>query len=142
MLPRAEFALNNKALYDQPSENCRDTHVMHRFATKGCGLRSRILTMVMLISLALLNGCGTLIARSDSSLVDARYYPGTQGSLLLLGLDGHTGEASGEMVFCWMSVVCPLFTLIALPVDITLDTLLLPYDALKPENSSMADRPE
>lgn len=104
---------------------------MHVFATQSDALRTRVLTMMMLISLVLLNGCGTVIARSDSSPVDARYYPGTQGSLLLLGLDGQTGEASGEMVFCWMTVVCPLFTLIALPVDITLDTLLLPYDALK-----------
>ncbi len=70
------------------------------------------------------------------------YLPATQGSLLLLGLDDHTGEASGEMVFCWMSVVCPLFTLISLPVDIILDTLLLPYDALKPESNSMADKTE
>ncbi|UXD86940.1 YceK/YidQ family lipoprotein [Thalassolituus hydrocarboniclasticus] len=115
---------------------------MHVFATQSDALRTRVLTMMMLISLVLLNGCGTVIARSDSSPVDARYYPGTQGSLLLLGLDGQTGEASGEMVFCWMSVVCPLFTLIALPVDITLDTLLLPYDALQPENSSMADKAE
>lgn len=142
MLPRAEFALNNKALYDQPSANCRDINLMHVFATQSDALRTRVLTMMMLISLVLLNGCGTVIARSDSSPVDARYYPGTQGSLLLLGLDGQTGEASGEMVFCWMTVVCPLFTLIALPVDITLDTLLLPYDALKPENSSMANKAE
>ncbi len=95
------------------------------------GQRS-ILALMLLASLVLMSGCGTVLARSDSSPVDARYYPGTQGSLLLLGLDGHTGEASGEMVFCWMSVVCPLFTLVTLPVDITLDTLLLPYDALKP----------
>lgn len=48
---------------------------------------------------------------------------------MLLGLNNNNKEANGETVFCWMMVVCPVITLTSLPIDISIDTLLLPFDA-------------
>lgn len=48
---------------------------------------------------------------------------------MLLGLNNSSKEAHGATVFCWISVVCPVITLASLPIDISLDTLLVPFDA-------------
>lgn len=32
---------------------------------------------------------------------------------------------------CWIMVLCPVVTLASLPLDISTDTLLVPFDALK-----------
>lgn len=48
---------------------------------------------------------------------------------MLLGLNNSNKESNGATVFCWMMVVCPVITLASLPINISIDTLLLPFDA-------------
>jgi uncharacterized protein YceK len=94
----------------------------------------------LLITLLALTACGTYIGRSETTSVDGDYYRGTKGGLLLLGISNSSGveEAHGATVFCWMSVVCPVITLISLPIDIAIDTALIPYDAVKDHEQSQA----
>lgn len=80
-------------------------------------------------TLLCLTACGTLIGRSETTPIESDYYKGTQGNLMLLGLNNMHNEANGAAVVCWMMVVCPVITLVSLPIDISIDTLLVPYDA-------------
>lgn len=73
--------------------------------------------------------CGTLIGRSEATLIESDYYKGTQGNLMLLGLNNTGKEVNGATVACWIMVVCPVITLASLPIDISIDTLLVPYVA-------------
>lgn len=80
--------------------------------------------LIALISLALC-GCGTLLARSGA-LDSHDYYKGVRADVRLL----HSGPGYGYLSpACWMSLVCPLATVVSLPVDAAVDTLLLPWDA-------------
>jgi uncharacterized protein YceK len=90
-------------------------------------VRSGILTAMLLT----LSACGTFIGRSETGAVEGDYYNGTKGNFLLLGLSNSSSEAHGATVVCWMMVVCPVITLASLPIDISIDTVLIPYDALK-----------
>lgn len=86
------------------------------------------LALITLLSL-LLNACGTVLGRDKGNDSAPDFYKGTAADLRLLGVNS-SGEAHGATVFCWISVVCPLLTLVSLPIDAVLDTLLLPIDAL------------
>ncbi|BCD83719.1 hypothetical protein PSm6_01260 [Pseudomonas solani] len=84
-------------------------------------------TCVLLLPL-LLGGCGSFIARGDSAhLVDADYYKGTQADWQLL-TDGLNSGYAPLTLFCWMSLVCPVATLASIPLDLVVDTALLPHD--------------
>lgn len=48
---------------------------------------------------------------------------------MLLGINNTSKEAHGATVACWIMVICPVITLVSLPIDISIDTLLVPYDA-------------
>lgn len=48
---------------------------------------------------------------------------------MLLGLNNTNKEMNGATVACWIMVACPVITLVSLPIDISIDTLLVPYDA-------------
>jgi len=48
---------------------------------------------------------------------------------MLLGLNNTNKEVNGAAVACWIMVVCPVITSASLPIDISIDTLLVPYDA-------------
>ncbi|MGL4318310.1 MAG: hypothetical protein ACRCTL_17065 [Pseudomonas sp.] len=63
--------------------------------------------------------------------MEGDYYNSTKGDLLLLGVATPDGEAHGATVVCWIMVVCPVVTLASLPIDISIDTVLIPFDALK-----------
>jgi uncharacterized protein YceK len=82
-----------------------------------------------MVTLLCLTACGTLIGRSESTAIESNYYKGTQGNLMLLGLNNTNKEMNGATVACWIMVVCPVITLVSLPIDISIDTLLVPYDA-------------
>ncbi len=84
----------------------------------------------LLISLLFLSACGTFIGRSQTSPVEGDYYNSTKGNLLLLGVNNPSREAHGATVACWLMVVCPVITAVSLPLDIALDTVLVPFDAL------------
>ncbi|TKJ82809.1 YceK/YidQ family lipoprotein [Pseudomonas koreensis] len=86
-----------------------------------------ILRAVCVIGLVLqLSGCGTFIGRLNDGLSDAQYYRGVDGSLHLLGVRGSDGMPAA--IVCYMMIVCPVITVVSLPVDAALDTVLLPVD--------------
>lgn len=80
-------------------------------------------------TLLFLTACGTFIGRSEGSAIESDYYKGTQGSFMLLSLNNTNKEAHGVTIACWIMVVCPVITLVSLPIDISIDTLLVPDDA-------------
>lgn len=86
-------------------------------------------TGFLVATLLCLTACGTFIGRSENTAIESNYYKGTQGNLMLLGLNNTNKEANGATVACWIMVVCPVITLVSLPIDISIDTLLVPFDA-------------
>lgn len=73
-------------------------------------------------------GCGTFIGRLNDGLSDAQYYRGVDGNLHLLGVRGGGSSGMPAAVICYMMIVCPIITVVSLPVDAALDTVLLPVD--------------
>ncbi|MDD1016520.1 YceK/YidQ family lipoprotein [Pseudomonas rubra] len=78
----------------------------------------------------LLTSCGTLIARTPNGHSSADYYKGTQANFQLLTMHGSTGYDGYATVFCWVTIVCPVFAIATLPADMVVDTALLPVDAM------------
>lgn len=77
---------------------------------------------------ALLGGCGSILARSqDVHLVDADYFRSTQGDVQLLTSNLDEGSFPMSTV-CWMSLICPVATVVSVPVDLVVDVALLPHD--------------
>jgi uncharacterized protein YceK len=77
-----------------------------------------------------LAGCGPVISRSQNQ---ANIYPGLQQDAAFLGLTGPSEPYNPEYVatiFCYVSVVCVPGTLLSIPVDAAIDTLLLPTDLI------------
>ncbi|WP_455233438.1 hypothetical protein [Geopseudomonas aromaticivorans] len=76
-----------------------------------------------------LTGCGTYMERGGSAHIGYpdTYYKGTQASVKVLtfGGQGYDGYTS---MFCWLSIVCPVAMIATLPVDVVVDTVLLPVD--------------
>jgi uncharacterized protein YceK len=71
-------------------------------------------------------GCGTMIGRVSNGMSDVDYYKGVDGNLQLLGVRGK--ESKPAAIICYFMIVCPLITVVSLPVDAVLDTVLLPVD--------------
>ncbi|WP_283188711.1 YceK/YidQ family lipoprotein [Pseudomonas sp. PMCC200344] len=71
-------------------------------------------------------GCGTMIGRVSNGMSDVAYYKGVDGGLQLLGVTGK--ESKPAAIICYIMIVCPLITVVSLPVDAALDTVLLPVD--------------
>ncbi|MBB1518302.1 YceK/YidQ family lipoprotein [Aquipseudomonas guryensis] len=100
-----------------------------------------MLKPIFRVALALLllvaaTGCGTLVARvggaQASHPVDT--YKSTNSDLLSLGIrSGASGSGNPEALLCWMMIVCPLVVVASLPIDVLIDTALLPVDALAEE---------
>lgn len=91
-------------------------------------MSSAIRIGLLAVTLFCLTACGTLIGRSAKSPVESNYYKGTQGNFMLLGISNTSKETNGATVACWIMVICPVITLVSLPIDISIDTLLVPYD--------------
>ncbi len=98
---------------------------------KGTFMSKPILAGLLLSVLLSQVACGTFMGRSAGSPIEGTYYNSTKGDLLLLGLATPDGEAHGATVVCWIMVVCPVMTVASLPIDVSIDTLLIPFDALK-----------
>ncbi len=64
------------------------------------------------------------LAGSDPSLPSDGYYMGTRTNIEFL-------SAAESLMFCWPTIVCPLIFIASLPVDAAVDTVLLPYDAIR-----------
>lgn len=87
-----------------------------------------ILRVGAVLSIALvLAGCGTMIGRMNGASQE-HYYKGVDGSLHLLGARGGGSSGMPAAVICYFMIVCPVITLVSLPVDAALDTVLLPVD--------------
>lgn len=87
-----------------------------------------ILGVGLAVSLVLmLTGCGTMIGRLNGAS-EENYYKGVDGGLHLLGVRGGGSSGMPEAVICYFMIVCPLITVVSLPVDAALDTVLLPVD--------------
>lgn len=82
-----------------------------------------------LVVAACVSGCGTLAGRvaDYKSVSDAEYYKSTHSDGLLLGFDGGTGL----MIPCYLSIACPFLVIASIPIDLAVDTLLLPYDYVR-----------
>ncbi|QKE63535.1 YceK/YidQ family lipoprotein [Aquipseudomonas campi] len=88
------------------------------------------LRTLLLATLAFtLTGCGTFLGRAGEAS-EGDYYKGVEADMVLLGATSSSGEAEGATVMCYLMVVCPLITLVSVPVDAAVDTLLLPFDLL------------
>ncbi|MCP1625661.1 YceK/YidQ family lipoprotein [Pseudomonas nitroreducens] len=75
-----------------------------------------------------LSGCGTMIARvDDHGWTNDTYYKGVQADAKLLTGNISTGYAPITL-FCWISIVCPVVTIVSMPVDAVIDTVALPFD--------------
>lgn len=86
-------------------------------------------TGIVLVVLFSLTACGTVLGRAGGESFKNEYYRGTKFDLLAIGA-GQKGETSGLTIGCYFMIVCPIFTVVSLPVDIAVDTLLLPVDAI------------
>ncbi|WP_347903301.1 YceK/YidQ family lipoprotein [Pseudomonas purpurea] len=82
---------------------------------------------VVLGLMASVAGCGTMLGRLGAES-QADYYKGVDGGLMLLGVNKTGGEGSPAGILCYVSLVCPLVTVVSLPVDAALDTVFLPID--------------
>jgi uncharacterized protein YceK len=79
-----------------------------------------------LLLASFISGCGTYTVRVNDAYKKANYYKGTIASLRVLSFQ------EGYMsMFCYATIICPVVVLIALPVDIVVDTLLVPYDYMR-----------
>lgn len=87
----------------------------------------RHLLLFLLLACTLM-GCGTLITRvEDHGWTHDTYYKGVQADAKLLTGDISTGYAPITL-FCWMSIVCPIVTVVSMPGDAVIDTVALPFD--------------
>lgn len=85
-------------------------------------------TMVMVILILSLTGCGTISGRlGDARMVGTDYYIGANTDFQTLGASG----GNKNMLGCYLSIVCPLFVIASVPVDAVIDTVLLPIDYLR-----------
>ncbi|WP_157699365.1 YceK/YidQ family lipoprotein [Pseudomonas sp. M30-35] len=89
-------------------------------------LRTGIVSVVLFS----LTACGTVLERSANGFFKNEYYRGTKSDLLSVVFYRANGENSVLPVVCYFMIVCPIFTVVSLPVDIAMDTLLLPVDAI------------
>lgn len=90
----------------------------------------RIFTFLLLASTLTLASCGTFLARGISGYNHHDYYKGTQTNVELLTSHNQTGYDAYATVLCWVTVVCPVVAIVTLPVDMAVDTVLLPHDAM------------
>lgn len=73
---------------------------------------------VLIALIALIMGCSTVVSRLGPDRPSA-LYPATNTAL----------ELTGDL-WCWYFLACPI-VLVSLPVDVALDTLLLPVDTVR-----------
>ncbi|MGL4922779.1 MAG: YceK/YidQ family lipoprotein [Aeromonas veronii] len=76
-----------------------------------------------------LSGCGTLLGREMFSDKGPWYYKGVNMDVYMLS-GGNKYDGGASTIICYMSMVCPIFTLASVPVDATIDTLMLPFDLI------------
>jgi len=58
---------------------------------------------------------------------DDDYFKSTQANVKLLTGEVDTGYVPAT-AYCWMSIVCPIASILTLPVDTVVDVVALPHD--------------
>ena len=94
------------------------------------GVLKRLVLIVLFGLVTITGGCGTLVERGESSKVyssSGHYYVGVQYDWRLLSLEG-SGSYDYVPMFCYLSIVCPFATLLSMPVDFLVDTVMLYSD--------------
>ncbi|WP_256544608.1 YceK/YidQ family lipoprotein [Pseudomonas sp. 37 R 15] len=108
-------------------QRVRHTETLHRQEIDAL----KRLALIVLLGLATLTvGCGTLVGRGKSSKTyssSGYYYVGVQYDWRLLTLESR-GSYDYVPEFCYLSVVCPFATLLSMPVDFVVDTVMLYSD--------------
>lgn len=97
------------------------------------GVLKRLLLIALFGLVAITAGCGTLVERGESSKVysnSGHYYAGVRYDWRLLSLEGR-GSYDYVPMFCYLSIVCPFATLLSMPVDFVVDTVMLYSDHQK-----------
>ena len=96
-------------------------------------IKQRAKTAALLLLITCLSGCGTINARTDNGLAyRSDYYKSTKADIKILGgLD----SAGYVTMVCYLTIVCPFAVLASVPVDLAVDTLLLPYDYARADRS-------
>jgi len=92
-----------------------------------------------------LSACGTITARLDpmDARIEADYYKGTTGNLYLLGLTEQSRRHHyAGTIFCVFTFVCPFLVVASAPVDLAIDTVLLPVDLYQNHMKSRRDARE
>jgi uncharacterized protein YceK len=77
-----------------------------------------------------LGACGTIATRTDMDVdYKQNYYKGTHVDLTILGFTELSRESHGAgLIACVYMIVCPFIVVASVPVDLVIDTLLLPAD--------------
>jgi uncharacterized protein YceK len=90
----------------------------------------RILNAGLILMLCFtLGACGTIAARTGDAGYNENYYKGTHFDLTILGLTETHRETHGAgLIACIFMIVCPFIVIASVPVDLAIDTLLLPAD--------------
>lgn len=79
-------------------------------------IKNKYIAIILLIGMApLLTGCGTMVRGSSTE----RTYPGF-----------HEDQRVASNLYYWMFSLglLPVFSIVSMPIDIVVDTILLPYD--------------
>lgn len=94
--------------------------------------RKYLTVIVVVVALSLLGGGGTWTTRiSDKGRGSSSdYYRAVMTDLTRLGLH----DLGYEAMVCYLDVVCPVIAAISLPVDVVIDTLLVPHDFTRASN--------
>ena len=74
--------------------------------------------------------CGSIATRTDMDVdYKQNYYKGTHVDLTILGFTELSRESHGAgLIACVYMIVCPFIVVASVPVDLVIDTLLLPVD--------------
>lgn len=94
------------------------------------GVLKRLFTLAVFGLVTLTTGCGTLVERGASSKTyhsSGHYYVSVQYDWRLLALES-SGSYDYMPELCYLSIVCPFITLVSMPVDLAVDTLMLYSD--------------
>lgn len=87
-----------------------------------------------------LAGCGTFFGRT-SGHVDI--YPGLKQDGAFLGVTGVNepyNPSAAATLICYMTIICVPVTLLSVPVDAAIDTVLLPIDLINIANAPTKNR--
>ena len=77
--------------------------------------------------ISMLLGCSSVVTRLGPD-EEVKVYPATRKTL----------DMTGDL-YCWMFFGCPIF-LVTLPVDLALDTVLLPVDGVRVFNRNTQEK--